>query len=321
MNAPRLISVIMPFLNLESFIAESIESVLSQTYDHWELLLIDDGSTDGSTAIAKDYATRHPDRIRYLEHEGHANRGASASRNLGLAHARGDFIGMLDADDLWVPRKLEEQIALLDKYPQVDLLFGHTEYWYSWSGAKEDLDQDHVPWVGLESDRLYPPRSNYSLFFFNPVIRTPCTCSILVRRELIERVGGFEEQFRRVFTDQAFYAKLFLFARYYLASDVWDKYRQHPGSACQQAERAGLIHSIRLSFFKWLLTYFDSQGIGGALRRQLRWAIFAHRNPRLAHDILFPRRLARTVRSRLRTLGSRWKGSSAPAPALMRGRK
>lgn len=98
-----LVSATIAFLNAEKFLAETIESVLAQTYPNWELWLVDDGSTDGSSQIARDYAARHADRIHYLEHPGHENRGKSASRNLGLRHARGRYVTWLDADDVWLP--------------------------------------------------------------------------------------------------------------------------------------------------------------------------------------------------------------------------
>ncbi|HEX8089705.1 MAG TPA: glycosyltransferase family 2 protein, partial [Blastocatellia bacterium] len=101
MSDNSLVSVIIIFLNAEEFIAEAIESVFDQTYSDWELLLVDDGSTDASAEIALRYAAGYRGRVRYLEHEGHQNRGMSASRNLGIASARGEFVAFLDADDVW----------------------------------------------------------------------------------------------------------------------------------------------------------------------------------------------------------------------------
>jgi glycosyltransferase involved in cell wall biosynthesis len=83
MNDKPLVSVVVIFLNAADFIEEAIESVIAQTFADWELLLVDDGSTDASTGIAKAYAARHPGRVFYLTHEGRENRGMSASRNLG----------------------------------------------------------------------------------------------------------------------------------------------------------------------------------------------------------------------------------------------
>src|SRR5262245_53982480 len=87
-----LVTAITIFLNEERFFEEAIQSVFNQTYDRWELLLVDDGSTDGSTQIARRCAERFPDKVRLLEHPRHENRGMSASRNLGLEYARGEFV-------------------------------------------------------------------------------------------------------------------------------------------------------------------------------------------------------------------------------------
>jgi len=107
-----MISIITIFLNAERFIREAIESVFAQTYDDWELVLVDDGSSDASTAIARRYASEYPEKVRYLDHDGHENRGMSASRNLGVRNATGHYIGFLDADDVWLPHQLEGQVLV-----------------------------------------------------------------------------------------------------------------------------------------------------------------------------------------------------------------
>src|SRR5262245_11427251 len=96
-NGP-LVSVVLNFLNAQQFIEEAIERVFSQTYENWKLLLVDDGSTDKSTAIARRYAAQHPQKVQYLEHEVHQNRGQSAARNLGICNSAGEYIAFLDAD-------------------------------------------------------------------------------------------------------------------------------------------------------------------------------------------------------------------------------
>src|SRR5206468_1190432 len=103
--SPR-VSVITIFYNAAEFLGEAIESVLAQDYCDFELLLVDDGSTDAGSAIAQSFAKSEPGRIRYLHHSGHENRGMSASRNLGIREARGDIIGFIDADDRWRTNKL-----------------------------------------------------------------------------------------------------------------------------------------------------------------------------------------------------------------------
>ena len=112
LESSPLVSAIIIFLNERRFLQEAIESVFGQTYANWELLLVDDGSSDGSTEIAQRAAVTHGSRVRYLEHPGHANRGMSASRNLGWIEARGEWVAFLDGDDVWLPQKLERQISL-----------------------------------------------------------------------------------------------------------------------------------------------------------------------------------------------------------------
>jgi hypothetical protein len=97
-TSPR-VSVICIFYNAERFFAEAIESVLAQEGISFELLLVDDGSSDASTAMARDYAERFPEVVRYLQHDGHANLGMSATRNLGLARARGEYVALIDRFD------------------------------------------------------------------------------------------------------------------------------------------------------------------------------------------------------------------------------
>ena len=128
------VSVVVPFWNASTFLEEAIASVLAQTFESWELLLVDDGSSDGSTEIAKGHAERLPGRIRYLEHEGHANRGVAASRNFGVRHATGQYIAFLDADDVWFPNKLARQTVILESEPGAAMVCGPSEFWYGWTG-------------------------------------------------------------------------------------------------------------------------------------------------------------------------------------------
>ena len=130
-----LVSVVMIFYNAERFIREAIESVCAQSFSKWELLLVDDGSLDASTGIARDYARDQPAKICYLEHDAHRNQGMSASRNLGVRHARGAFVAFLDSDDVWLPNKLEEQLAIFNAQPEAGMVCGATECWHSWENG------------------------------------------------------------------------------------------------------------------------------------------------------------------------------------------
>ena len=137
MASDPLVSVISIFFNAAEFLAEAIESVLAQTYPHWELVLVDDGSSDGSAEIARRYADSDPGRIRYVEHPGHENRGISAARNLGVREALGEYVAFLDADDVYLPQKLERQAQLLAAHPEAAMVYGATLHWHGWTGRPE----------------------------------------------------------------------------------------------------------------------------------------------------------------------------------------
>lgn len=109
MKNKGLVSVIMPSYNTAKYIAESIESVIGQTYPYWELIIVDDCSTDDTDSVVANYLT--DTRIRYLKNE--KNSGAAISRNYALREAKGKWIAFLDSDDVWLPEKLETQIAFM----------------------------------------------------------------------------------------------------------------------------------------------------------------------------------------------------------------
>ena len=123
MKAEGLVSVIMPAYNSEVFISESIQSVINQTYPNWELLVIDDASSDSTKKIAEKFSSEDS-RIRFFQNS--SNSGTHHSRNRGIKAASGDFIAFLDADDLWKPEKLEKQLIILSK-PNIAACFSSYE--------------------------------------------------------------------------------------------------------------------------------------------------------------------------------------------------
>lgn len=276
-----VVSVITIFLNAEQFMEEGLESAFAQTYHEWELLLVDDGSTDRSTAIARRYADRYPEQVRYLEHPGHTNRGMSASRNLGIRHATGEYVAFLDADDVWLPHKLEEQVPILDSQPEAAMVYGLSEFWYSWTGAREDSDGDFLHHLGVPSHSLIRPPELLPHFFLAQDAAIPGPTDVLVRREAIDRVGGFEEIFPGAYEDEAFYAKICLTAPVFPVDTCWDRYRQHPDSSNSAVERARQEYSTRLFFLNWLASYLDEQGVQDSeILRGVRKEIRRCRHPR-----------------------------------------
>jgi glycosyltransferase involved in cell wall biosynthesis len=120
-----LISCIVPVYNGEKYLAEAIESILTQSYQPLEVIIVDDGSTDETPQVVAGFK----DRVVYLEQ---SNRGPSATPNLGVSASQGDFVAFLDPDDLWHPEKLARQMACFEARPELDLCVSHVQlFWVS----------------------------------------------------------------------------------------------------------------------------------------------------------------------------------------------
>jgi len=294
-NNPR-VTVITIFLNAEKFLVETIESVLTQTFDDWEYLLVDDGSTDSSSEIAQKYTANHPEKFRYLEHPGHINRGMSAARNLGLRHARGDCVAFIDADDVWLVSKLADQVAFLDAHPEVTMLCGTVTYWSSWSMGTDNL----VPTGHRQEVVIHPPEAALALYPLGKA-DAPCPSDMMIRTGSLKALGGFEEQFTAMYEDQAFLAKLYLAAPVYFSKKIWLRYRQHAGSSVAVAHESGKYHDSRLRFLNWFEVYLATKEnpdrqVLAALRRAFR----PYRQPRIHFLFSLPTK----IKGRLRNLRS-----------------
>jgi glycosyltransferase involved in cell wall biosynthesis len=140
---PPLVSVMMPTYNAAPFVAESIESVLAQTYEPIELLVVDDASEDETPAIVEDYARRYPDRVRFRRATQRA--GPCRRRNDALDLARGSLIAWLDHDDLWAPEKTAREVEVLEARPEVGLVYSGYE-------AFDSDTREPIPWRDRDSE-------------------------------------------------------------------------------------------------------------------------------------------------------------------------
>jgi glycosyltransferase involved in cell wall biosynthesis/SAM-dependent methyltransferase len=318
-----LVSVVMPFFNAGRFIEESIRSVFAQTYDRWELLLIDDGSRDGSTGTALDFAARCPLRVRCLEHAGRQNRGVSASRSLGIDHAQGEYIALLDSDDVWDPDQLKEQVRLLEECPPAAMVYGNSLSWYSWAGDPE-APADWVSALGVGDHALLaPPR--LATGFLTGELPSPCPSSVLLRRAAVEQVGGCEDSFRFLYDDWALFFKIGLNSPVLAVSQCWTRYRQHPDSLMARLEPA-FAETERLCFLEWLEEYLRRQEITDAgFWQVLRGQLWPYRHPVLhkaqATAQRWANRLAGVRRTLSRAIRGRRTGTlvADPNPILVPG--
>jgi glycosyltransferase involved in cell wall biosynthesis len=256
-----VVSVITAFLNEERFLAEAIESVINQEFTSWELILIDDGSSDKSTDIALKYANDHKGKILYLEHEGHANKSTAASRNLGISKARGQLVAFLDADDVWAPAKLLNQVAIMRACPNAAMLLEASDYWYSWESPSR---QDIVLQVGRERDKIFEPPLLAETLYPLAKPAAPCPSAIMVRKDALIRLGGFESKFTgkyQLYEDQAFLMKFYLNETVYISSQCNNKYRQRTGSCVQWVRKEGSYHVVRKYFLDWMKHYMQQHDI------------------------------------------------------------
>ncbi len=166
-----LVSVIIPTRNRYSLLTEAVESVLGQTYSRLELIVVDDGSTDETP---QRIPACFPD-IRYVRQ---AHRGVSAARNLGIRHAHGDYIAFLDSDDLWLPKKLEREMAFLSEQP--DFRICYTDEIWIRRGVRVNPKKKHRKYGGW----IYP-------YCLPLCIISPS--SVIIHRKVFETVGVFDE--------------------------------------------------------------------------------------------------------------------------------
>jgi glycosyltransferase involved in cell wall biosynthesis len=170
-----LVSVIIPIYNRLDYIGEAIESVLIQTYGDYEIIVVDDGSTLDVSSVVTPYMTK----IKYVSQ---SHKGLSAARNTGIKNSNGEYLAFLDDDDLFEPRKLEVQMALLETNPDIGFVYSDCHEF--------DSQEKREPWLNLAVGRDQSRNEFSKLFFMNPNIRIP---TVLFRRKCFEDVGLFDE--------------------------------------------------------------------------------------------------------------------------------
>lgn len=172
----RLVSVIIPTYNCGSWISESVESVLQQTHQHLEILVVDDGSTDHTREVLDPYI--QSDQLEYIYQR---NEGPASARNTGIERASGTYVAFLDADDVWLPEKTEKQLSIMKQNHDVAVVTSNT------------LMMDGDGNVTGRTRNTYPDdfvKLAEEIFFSNIVRNTP---TILARRQSVEEIGGFNE--------------------------------------------------------------------------------------------------------------------------------
>ncbi|PPS44232.1 glycosyltransferase family 2 protein [Chroococcidiopsis sp. TS-821] len=170
----KKVSVVIPVYAAEKYIADAVQSALGQSYQNFEIILVDDGSPDASIEICKQFTDP---RIKIVRQN---NRGASAARNNGIRHAQGEYIAFLDADDTWVPEKLEKHINHLETSPDVGVSFSYCTF----------VDEDGKS-LGLYNATEYKVITPGAILCRNPIANPSC---LVTRRQVLEEIKFQQER-------------------------------------------------------------------------------------------------------------------------------
>jgi glycosyltransferase involved in cell wall biosynthesis len=209
------VSVIIPSYNSGHFVTEAIDSILSQTFKEFEILVIDDGSTDNTKEVLEAYG----DKIRYLPKK---NGGVSSARNFGIENAKGKYIAFLDADDVWMPEKLEKQVDLMEANREIGLCYAATQ--------KVDAELNYLSSIPANTYKDYTE----SLLLNLNIVAGSCS-SAMARREILEQTDGFDSKFT-TYADWEFWLRLSLLTKFAPVTEELVKYRVVKGSMSSKPE-------------------------------------------------------------------------------------
>lgn len=248
MRAP-LVSIISPTYNHERYIAECIESVIAQTFEAWEMLIMDDGSSDGTREIAESYALKDP-RVKYHYQENVGPFRLGETYNKALSLSKGEFIAILECDDVWSAEKLGKQVAILKNDPTSVL---------TWSKAFNSRENIHdiLKVQPDEEQSAHKDQFNNdppgiiarSLFFGNylPAL------TILIRKEALLNIGGFQKHPNLALVDHPTLLHLCWQGKFHFDDSILGTYRRHG----KQITKKYALESLE-SMNSYLLHYFDS---------------------------------------------------------------
>lgn len=254
------ISVLIPFYNKARFFEEAVTSVLKQSFQDYELLLCDDGSTDGSTAIAKKYARTYPDKVRYLQHPGRANLGQFSTRIFGARNALAPVIAPLDHDDVWESNYLERHFRLWRIVEQqgVYLSYGPSLYWFY---ENTDGTKDYIQPMPPGAPAIYKAGELLDAFMSNDYAATPLPSCTFLRKEIFQELTQFEGAARSglAFEDQ--YLSWYAASRWPVSvhCNPWVRYRQHSGSYLASSSHGIRAREAEFTFLRTMNAYLAGE--------------------------------------------------------------
>ena len=234
------VDVIIPAYNAAHYLPAAIESVVSQTFDDWQILLVDDGSTDNTAEAVAPFLDRLGSKIRYIKQE---NRGLPAARNTAIRASTAEFLALLDADDMWLPCRLAESVKILRERPQAGLAYG----------LITGIDKENRPgitWQGNLSDAEGPIAPQ----LYMRKVELPCP-TITFRRKCVDEVGLFDETMRAT-EDRDLWLRIALRYEVAFVPKVLAYYRLSPNSMSTDPQR------MLQAQLKFIRKHYGSEGCG-----------------------------------------------------------
>ncbi len=240
------VDVIIPAFNAAHYLPAAIESVLSQTFDDWQILLVDDGSTDNTAEVVAPFLKRLGSKIKYIKQN---NRGLPAARNTAIKASTAEFLALLDADDVWLPCRLSESLKAFADRPQAGLAYGLVTY----------IDLRGRPGRTFEGNRRYA-EGHIAPQIYMRKVDLPCP-TITFRRKCVDEVGLFDETMRAT-EDRDLWLRIALRYEVALVPKVIAHYRVSPASMSADPNR---MLKAQLQFIK---KHYGAPGCG-ILARQI----------------------------------------------------
>jgi glycosyltransferase involved in cell wall biosynthesis len=234
------VDIIIPAFNAARFLPFSLESVVSQTFDDWRILLVDDGSTDNTAEAVAPFLDRLGSKIRYIKQE---NRGLPAARNTAIRASTAEFLALLDADDVWLPCRLSESLKILRERPQVGLVYG----------LITGIDQDNRPGITWEGN-LSDADGHIAPQVYMRKVELPCP-TITFRRKCVDEVGFFDETMRAT-EDRDLWLRIALRYEVGFVPKVLAYYRLSPNSMSTDPQR------MLQAQLKFIRKHYGSEGCG-----------------------------------------------------------
>lgn len=253
MNQP-LVSIITPTYNHERFIPDCINSVLSQTYQNWEMIIVDDGSTDSTFIVAKEFAKKEP-RIKVYTQKNIGIFRLAETYNFALSQSSGKYVAVLEGDDVWLPEKLEKQIPTLEEDDNIVLSWGRA---YS---SSVDLTTDYNMNLLINRDEKIitntPVKSACEDFLYINFIPA---LTVILRRSTLESIGGFIQNFNLPLVDLPTWQQIALFGKFSFIDEPLGKWRFYPTQVTKTytVEITEGFYKLALSYYKQNKNYFDS---------------------------------------------------------------